>query len=109
GPLLAQAVRLRADFQNKIHELIAPETFIGETANGLIKAERQKIIPSGRATLHHADIMSTPPVFFPFRPYVTRALALASTTRAGFYDCLFVPLAEQQQCGLLTADDRLLK
>ncbi len=109
GPLMAKALRLRADFQNKIHELIAPETFIGETANGLIKAERQKVIAPGQATPQHADIMSTAPAFFPFRPHVNRALAIASTTRAGFYDCLFVSLAEQEQCELVTADDRLLK
>lgn len=109
GPHSAKALRLRADLQNKIHDLIAPETFIGENANGLIKAERQKSIPPGQAVVQYADIMSTAPTFFPFRPHVSRALAIASTTRAGFYDCLYVSLAEQEQCELATADDRMLK
>lgn len=109
GPHAAQALRLRVDFQSGLHDLLAPENFIGENANGLIKAERQKAIAPGQAAAQFADIMSTPPLFFPFRPHVTRALTIAARTRAGFYDCLYVALAEQEQCGLLTADDRMVK
>jgi predicted nucleic acid-binding protein len=36
-----QALKLRADFQNAIHELIAPSVFPGEVASALTKAETQ--------------------------------------------------------------------
>lgn len=89
GPHVAKARRFRAEFRNGIHDLLAPETLIGETANGLIKAERQKIIASGQATALHAEILKTPPRFLPFRPHVHRALAIASATPAGLtvYSC----------------------
>jgi predicted nucleic acid-binding protein len=35
-----KARRLRAEFQNQIHELIAPDVFPVEVAHGLAKAER---------------------------------------------------------------------
>lgn len=107
GPHSDKALKLRTEFENKNHDLLAPETFIGENANALIKAERQKTILSGSAAVHFADIMSTPPRLFPFTPFVARALEIASQTRAGFYDCLYVGLAEQEKCDLVTGDDRL--
>jgi hypothetical protein len=40
GRLRAKALQLQADYQNRIHELLAPEIFIAETANALTKANR---------------------------------------------------------------------
>jgi hypothetical protein len=40
GRLRAKALQLQADYQNRIHELLAPEIFITETANALTKANR---------------------------------------------------------------------
>ena len=37
-----------------------------------------------------------------------RAFELSSTRRIGVYDCVYVALAEQQQCRVVTADERLL-
>ena len=34
---------------------------------------------------------------------------MASRARIGVYDCLYVALAEQEECELLTADDRLVR
>jgi len=105
----AAALKLRVEFQNQVHDLLAPDGFIGENANGLIKAERQKLIDLGSAAIHHADVMSTPPKFFSFPPFVPRAIMIASQTRAGFYDCLYVALAESENCELVTADQRLIR
>jgi predicted nucleic acid-binding protein len=41
NPLQTKALKLRADFQQNIHELIAPSHFPGEIASALTKAERQ--------------------------------------------------------------------
>ena len=51
-PNSGKALQLRADFQNAVHELIAPSVFAGEVASALTKAERQKLIPVGRPKAH---------------------------------------------------------
>ena len=33
----------------------------------------------------------------------------SSSVRIGVYDCLYVALAEREQCELITADDRLVR
>ncbi len=48
-PNSGKALQLRADFQNALHELIAPSVFSGEVASALTKAERQKLIVVGDA------------------------------------------------------------
>jgi hypothetical protein len=62
NPLMSKAVRLRDEYQRQIHQLIAPAHFPLEVANGLTKAERQKIIPVGDASLLIRDILNTPPI-----------------------------------------------
>jgi predicted nucleic acid-binding protein len=108
-PLSPKARRLRAAFQNQIHELIAPETIIWETSNALIKAERQKLIPAGDAKRFYYDFLTTHPALHGVRPLVLRAMDIALQTRAGLYDCLYVVLAEREQCELVTADDKLVR
>ena len=53
--------------------------------------------------------MTTVPVLVPSLPLVARAVDISSRTRVGAYDCLYVVLAEQEKCDLVTADDKLLK
>ena len=108
NPLQAKALKLRADYQQNIHELIAPSHFPGEIASALTKAERQKLIPVGDAHLLIQDILNTPPVFYPIDSLFYRAVEISSQTRSAFYDCLYVALAEQEKCELVTADDKLI-
>ena len=108
NPLMPKALRLRDEYQRQIHELIAPAHFPLEVANGLTKAERQKIIPAGDAYLLIRDILNTPPVLHAIDPLFDRAVALSSQTRSAFYDCLYVALAEREACELITADMQLV-
>lgn len=107
-PLQPKDLRLQADYLNRIHELLAPDIFIAETANALTKAERQKLIKIGQASPLHAKVMKTPPVLHPHLPLVQRAIDISSQTKSAVYDCLYVACAEQEQCQLVTADTRLL-
>lgn len=102
------ARRLRDDFQNRIHELLAPDVFPVELAHALTRAERKKIIPVGYAKGFLADIMQTPPALRSYLPLLSKATDISSRTRQGVYDCLYVALADREQCGLLTADERLV-
>src|SRR5262245_55421267 len=104
-----KARRLRGEFQNQIHELVAPDVFPVEVAHALPRAERRGVIAQGEAERLWTNILSTPPQIRPYVPLLRIALALASPARIGDYHCLYVALAEQEDCELLTADDRLVR
>jgi predicted nucleic acid-binding protein len=42
-------------------------------------------------------------------PLMNRAIKMSSRVRIGLYDCLYVALAEQEGCNLVTADEKLIK
>jgi len=107
-PTSAKAIQLRDDYQNGIHELLAPDIFIGEVANALTKAERQKLIPIGDAVPLLGKVLSAPPILHCYVPPVKRASEISSRTRSGFYDCLYLVLAEQQRCEFVTVDQKLV-
>lgn len=109
GPHRAKARQLQTDYQNQVHDLLAPDIFIAETANALTKAERQKLIKVGRASFLHGTIMSVRPVLHAYVPLVSRAIDISSRTRSAFYDCLYVALAERESCELVTVDDKLVR
>ena len=109
GPNTSKAIRLRDDYILRIHKLLAPSIFPGEIASGLTKAERQRLIKVGRARPLIADVLSTPPTFYAYEPLIYRAVDISSQTRAGFYDCLYVALAEREGCEMVTDDDKLIK
>jgi predicted nucleic acid-binding protein len=108
NPLQAKALKLRAEYQQNIHEMIAPAHFPGEIASGLTKAQRQRLIPGGNATKLIAEVLKTPPILYPLDPLFYRAVEISSQTRAAFYDCLYIALAEQENCELVTADVKLI-
>ena len=91
------AIRLRDDYSNAIHALIAPDIFTSEVANGLVAAERQKRIKPGEAAILLHDIMFNAPVFHPSNPHLIRSMDIALATRQAVYDCIYLALA---QCGV---------
>ena len=104
-----KALRLRDDFLKGIHELLAPDVFALEVMHALTRAERQgRISPPDGGILWH-DVMTTAPQLFASLPLVPRAYTIASAARIGIYDCLYVALAEQEQCEFITADDKLVR
>ncbi|MGH7135361.1 MAG: type II toxin-antitoxin system VapC family toxin [Pirellulales bacterium] len=108
NPLQVKALKLRTEYEQNIHELIARSHFPGEIASALTKAERQKLIPVGDALLLIQDILKTPPVLYAIDSLYYRAVEISSNTRTAFYDCLYVALAERQNCELITVDDKLI-
>lgn len=108
-PTTPKADALRDDYRQAIHELIAPSTFPAEIASGLTKAERQKVINVGEAIPLLIDILSTAPALLAYDPFLLRAAEISSATRSGFYDCLYIALAEREGCEFVTVDDKLLR
>jgi predicted nucleic acid-binding protein len=105
-PLTPKAIRLRDEYQRQIHELLAPAVFIDEVAGALTKAERQKDIAVGQAAPLYAKVVNSPPVLIAHAPLIARAIDISSRTRSGYYDCLYVALAEREGCPLITADQK---
>lgn len=104
----AKAIRLRDDYHNAIHELLAPDIFPAEMLNALTKAERTKRIGVGDARILLQSIIADTPVLYPYLPLLDRAGEVASRFRVALYDCLYLALAEREACGLVTADNRFL-
>lgn len=109
SPLTPQAIRLRNEFGLGVHHLLSPDIYIDEIASALTKAERQKMIQVGHAAALFVQVMNTPPILHSRLPLIQRAIEISSQTRSGFFDCLYVALAEQEACGLVTADERLVR
>lgn len=107
--LTDKARLLRDDFRNGVIQLLSPDFFPLEVLHALTKAERQKRINPTEASTFWLDIMTTCPVLSPSLPLASRACAIATKARIGIYDCLYVALAEQEKCELVTADDKLIK
>ena len=79
-----------------------------ELAHALTKAERQGNLLPGQSNLFWTNILATPPLLHPSFPLAPRAIAIANRMRIGFYDCLYVALAEREACELVTADQKLV-
>lgn len=108
NPATPRALRLRDEYQRRVHELIAPSHFPDEIASALTKAERQKLIRAGRARQLIQDVLRTPPVLYATDALLYRAVEMSSQTKSSYYDCLYVALAERERCELVTADTRLV-
>jgi predicted nucleic acid-binding protein len=61
----AKAIRLRDEYKNGIHELLAPDVFASEIANGLSSAERQGRIKAGESALLLYDVVRAAPAIHP--------------------------------------------
>lgn len=103
-----KAIALQTDFENKIHELIAPDTFAIEVAHSLTRTERRGLIQPPEAVLRFQQVALTLPQLYSYLEVLPRAMEIASQARIGVYDCLYVALSEREGCDLVTADQRLV-
>jgi predicted nucleic acid-binding protein len=99
------ALRLRDEYNNGIQELLAPDIFSPEVANGLASAERQKRIKAGESALLLHDVVRSAPVIHPSHSLLIRAMEIAIATKQAVYDCIYLALAESEKCEFVTADD----
>ena len=105
----ARAIRLRDEYANAVHTLLAPDLFPAEVANGLVAAERQGRIKPGESAVLLHDLLLNAPIFFPSNPLLVRAMEIALATRRAVYDCVYLALAEREGCELVTADDQFAR
>ena len=103
-----KALAVRDDYRSALYELIAPDIFKVEAAHALTRAERRNILQPGEAVKQMVLLMQSRPRLHPFGPLLARAMQLSSQVKIGVYDCLYVALAEREQCQIVTSDVRLI-
>jgi predicted nucleic acid-binding protein len=64
----AKAIRLRDDYHNGIHELLAPDIFPAEMLNALTKAERTMRVGVGDARILFQSVIADTPILHPYLP-----------------------------------------
>ncbi len=100
-----KALRLRDEYNNGIHELLSPDIFTPEVANGLVSAERSNRIKTGESALFLFDVVRSAPVIVQTQPLLVRAMEIAIMSKQAVYDCAYLALAEREGCEFVTADD----
>ena len=103
------ALRLRDEYHQGVHALIAPDMFPTEMCNVLMILERAGKIKPGDADLFFMHFLSELPPLLAATPLLPRSLEIAKQFRQTVYDCLYIALAEREACELVTADDKLVK
>jgi predicted nucleic acid-binding protein len=103
-----KARSLREDFRNQKVDLLAPDIFPVEIVHALTRAERAQRITPSEGTILVSALFKMLPVLVQSLPLLPRAYELSSRFRIGVYDCLYVALAEQEACDLVTADEKLI-
>jgi predicted nucleic acid-binding protein len=104
----AKAIQLRDQFDQQIHDLLAPDVFSVEIAHALSRAERRGLIQPIDGSQHLSDLLAFLPTLYASVSLLPRAYEISSQARIGVYDCLYVALAEREGCDLITSDSRLM-
>ncbi len=102
-----KAESLRDAYRQNVYELVSPDVLPIEVGHALTRAERQLRINIGDAEDLWNEVMADAPQLVAYLPLMPRAIQISSTHRIGVYDCLYVALAEQEGCRLVTEDARL--
>ncbi len=89
------------------HDLIAPDYFLVEAANVLWKKTRRDEIglEDGRQIL--AALQNSPIQSRDAQSLLYASFDLANQTGRSLYDCLYLYLATQENCQMVTADEKL--
>lgn len=106
-PNSAKAMQLHQDFRKGIHELLAPDLYAYEVANGLMVAARNKKIQHSELPSLYADLLMNLPILYQMMSLFQRAYALASQLPISQYDAAYLALCEREGCPLLTDDQKL--
>lgn len=88
-------------------ELTAPELWLAEAANALWRHVRLGETSAAEALARIDELANAPVASVSIKPYVRRALQIATATRHPVYDCLYLALAEGEKTYVVTDDRRL--
>jgi predicted nucleic acid-binding protein len=86
-------------------EMVAPAVIDAEILSALRGLVRSRSVLASRAAEAIEDLRRAPVLRFPLEPLLMRAWALRDRLHA--YDALYVALAVELDCPLVTTDDRI--
>ena len=89
--------------------LIAPDILLAEFASLVAKRNRRKQISAGQAHDAFSLMTKSAPKLFDTRPRLSRALDLSLQHQLSLWDCVYLALALEHDCPVLTADLRLFR
>ena len=89
--------------------LIAPDILLAEFASLVAKRNRRKQISAGQAHEAFSLMTKSAPKLFDTRPRLSRALDLSLQRQLSLWDCVYLALALEHDCPVLTADLRLFR
>ncbi|MDA8066308.1 MAG: type II toxin-antitoxin system VapC family toxin [Thermaerobacter sp.] len=90
--------------------LMAPDVFLAEGANTIWKKCRLRQEITAEEAFQGLDfLLQTVPRLVSSSSLAGQALRLALSYRVPVYDCLYLALALQERCGLVTADAALVR
>ncbi len=87
--------------------LIAPDLLLAEFASLLAKRQRRKQISMQQAAEAFRWMTRCAPKLYDMRARLTPALKLSLRFQMSLWDCVYVALAVENDCAMLTADRRL--
>jgi predicted nucleic acid-binding protein len=106
-PGRSEALEWLDDYQEGRIALIAPELLLVEAGNVLSKHYRRKKLTSRQARAGFQFVDEYAPTLMPLGPLVPPAMELSLAHQIPLYDCLYLALAIERGCDLITADRRL--
>jgi len=107
-PDSAAAHVVREDYLAGRTELAVPDIYAVELAHVISKAHRRALISEDVAGELLLEALASMPPVFATASLLAQAFELSLRFRTGVYDCLYLALADQLHCELLTADEKLL-
>ena len=102
-----QARRLLRRYQDEEIDLVAPHLLLAEVGSVLWKRVRRRELTAVDARICYRRLLDDCPILLDDPNTHTAALELALAHGRTVYDSLYVALALERRCGLITADERL--
>ena len=101
-----QALMVQEQYQNEQLDILAPYLLVSEVANVLWKRQSRGDIGPDTARRCFQQFLDDCPTLLDVAAVSAAALALAMAHRRPVYDYLYLALALEQRCDVITADER---
>lgn len=106
-PFEAEAMELFKDWQAGAIQIVAPTILLAEIGSAFLRAARHGRLPFDNALQSALNLITLPFTLVDIVPFAERAFNIAHQYQQGFFDCLYVAVAEVRGAEFWTGDRRL--